>query len=704
MPPRSSAQRKPAPAGCSPATWALFCDRLAESGLAAEDAAALGLRPVDSAQTLYAKFDARPAVVLTYRDPRTGGPLSPRPKHPAFYRIRYLGAEAPGFKALSDAKPRRYAQEAESGVCAYFPLHPAVDWRLTMADPARPLIMTEGELKAACACALKFPTIGLGGVYNWRSAKDGISFLPELEAVEWVRRRVYLVFDSDLRTNQMVCAALAQIAGALAERGALPFIAALPEVGEEGKKTGLDDFLVARGPEALEEVLEAAQPLTLAEALFALNDEVVYVRDPGLVVVRQTGQRLTPAAFTAHAYSARPFHEQVLDKEGQVKLKPAKAAQAWLAWSVRAEVGRLTYAPGEPKETEHLGAPAFNLWPGWGCEPRKGDVKPFLALVAHVFAGAEPEAVKWFLRWLACPLQRPGVKMHSSVVIWSPVEGVGKSMFGYTVKRIYGENFAEIGQQHLEGSFTEWAENKQFVMGEEITGSDKRAHAAALRQFITQESMRINVKMIPSYVVPDHINYLFTSNSPDAFFMNDLDRRYFVHEVTAQAFGDEFFTDYFRWLDEEGGASALFDWLMRHDLGDFNPKAPAFKTRARERMIHDSKSDIGAWVAALKVDPDGILRVGDCPVAGDLFTARELFELYDPVRRTNASANGLARELRKAGFPVVAEGAAMRGGDDRLDRFYAVRDRDRWAKATRRAAEAHLRERFGGGAEKKVRY
>lgn len=676
---------------------ALFEERLAESGLTRDDAKALGLEPVDSAKSLHPSFDDRPAMVIRYRFPTAD-------RSPPFFRVRYLGPQPPGFADQSDAKPRRYAQEPGTGSRAYFPA--PVDWGAVFSDPSRPIVVTEGELKAASAAVRGYPTIGLGGVWNFRSAARGVAFLPELEAVPWRRRTAYLVFDSDLRTNPKVAAALNAFARELSDRGALPELVFLPELAE-GRKTGLDDFLVAAPPKALDALLADAAPVALAEPLFRLSDEVTYVRDPGLVVVRATGQRVSPAAFTNHAYANRVAHDRVIGDDGSVKLKPVSAAKAWLAWPPRAEVARLTYSPGQPAEVEEDGETRHNLWPGWGVEPRKGDAKPFLRALEHVFAGAEPEAVRWFVRWLACPLQRPGTKMHSSVLLWSPTQGVGKSLFGYTMKRIYGRNFVEIGQDDLESSFTEWAENKQFVLGDEVTGSDQRRYADKLKKFITQETMRINVKMIPTYVVPDRVNYLFTSNHPDAFFLDDQDRRYFVHEVTSAPLPESFFEGYFRWLDDEGGAAALFRHLLDVDLGDFNPKGWAFRTAARDRMVDDGKSDVGAWVAALKRDPGGVLRVGEVALEGDLFTARELFELYDPAGRTRATANGVARELRRAGFRQVLDGATFRGGDGRLDRFYAVRDRERWDAlpwSRRKEVEDHLRKRFGGEEPRKKRY
>src|SRR5205085_336378 len=97
-----------------------------------------------------------------------------------------------------------------TGVCAYFPQ--LVDWEALRKDPTEPLLLTEGELKAAKATAEGFPTIGLGGVYSFRSSSQGVFFLPELENFNWARRKVTVVYDSDYVKNPMVCSAINALA------------------------------------------------------------------------------------------------------------------------------------------------------------------------------------------------------------------------------------------------------------------------------------------------------------------------------------------------------------------------------------------------------------------------------------------------------------------------------------------------------------
>ena len=398
-------------------------------------------------------------------------------------------------------------------------------------------------MKAAKACKEGFPTLGLGGVYNWRSNKLGLEWLPSLDPIEWQKRNVYLCFDSDYKTNSMVCAALREFANELQRRGSFVFLVALPQLpGLE--KIGLDDFLVHAGPSANEmfrELLANAEPLGLSAPLWDFNSKYVYIRKPGLIIDQSDMEnKVSPGAFKDHLESSTNYQERQIKADGSISFKAVSAAAAWLKWPLRLEAMRLTYQPGEDRFTNN----EFNTWPGWGCDAKKGDVKPFKALLSHLFGTAEPAALEWFTRWCAYPLQYPGVKMFSSVVIHGIKHGTGKSLVGYTLAKIYGKNFTEINQMDLHNNFNEWAESKQFVMGDDVTGSNKRQDADFLKKMITQKELRINAKYTPSYVVPDCINYFFTSNHPDSFFLDDDDRRFFIHEVLATPREEEFYVEY----------------------------------------------------------------------------------------------------------------------------------------------------------------
>lgn len=661
--------------------------KLASSGLTIDDAKQLRMSCLSGPQTqkLHPSFKQLCSLKIEYLD-HHGQALPDWPGADAFYRLRYL--ETPtDFDSMTKKKPVRYVQEPNTAPVAYYPQN-FDGWAELCQNIDEPLIITEGELKAAKACKEGFPTLGLGGVYNWRSNKLGIEWLPSLEPIEWRKRHVYLCFDSDYKTNPMVCAALRDFANELQRRGAFCYLVSLPQLpGLE--KVGLDDFLVHAGPSANEmfrELLTMAEPLGLSAPLWQMNEHYVYVRKPGLIIDRRDmDNKVSPGAFKEHLESSVQYQERQVKADGSISFKAVSAAAAWLKWPLRLEAMRLTYEPGAERFVDNQ----FNTWPGWGCEPKKGDVKPFLALLDHLFTHSEPEALQWFLRWCAYPLQYPGVKMFSSVVIHGIKHGTGKSLIGYTLARIYGRNFTEINQMDLHNNFNEWAESKQFVMGDDVTGSNKRQDADFLKKMITQKELRINAKYTPSYVVPDCINYFFTSQHPDSFFLEDDDRRFFIHEVLVGPQEEEFYVEYMLWL-ETGGAEAVFDYLKNLDLGDFNPAAPAYRTAAKERMINTGRSDLGSWVRQLIAVPEQVLKIGDMKADKDMFTSKELLMYYDPESRTGTTANGLGRELSRAGIRQVSEGRPIRLSDGSQARYYAVRNTEHWLGAAPQALVAHL--------------
>lgn len=692
MPIKKKAGSEPAATRKSP-ELKLAQAKLESSGLTLKDMVELGMEVLGgySVGELHTSFAAKAALKINYYD-LAGEPLQPRPQWPAFYRLRYLeDVEDPNsFAGQTSKKKLRYVNEPEAGVAAYFPR--TEDWFTIGADTMQPIIITEGELKAAKACKEGFPTIGLGGVFNFRAIRNGVPFLPELEEIDWVKRYVYLCFDSDYRTNPNICLALNQLATELEERGAIPMLLSLPEVLEEGK-TGLDDLLTQapQANELLRSLLRQAEPLGLSRPLWHLNDRVIYIEDPGLIIRRKNFQKLSPAQFKDHAFSTLSYTEQTVKADGEMSYKKVPAAPAWIRWPLRAEAARLVYAPGKPEMVEEKDGHCFNVWSGWGCEPKKGDITLWTKLLDHLFTGAEKEARIWFERWLAYPLQNPGTKMYSAAVMHGIFHGTGKSLVGFMMGRIYGKNFTEISRDMLESGANDWAEAKQFVLGDEVTGSSKREFNDRLKKMITQEKMRINIKYVPQFDIMDYINYLFTSNHPDAFFMEDNERRYFIHEVKVKPLDAAFYDQFDEWMKRGPGPSAVFDHLLRLNVGDFNPRAPALKTRAMTRMIQDTKSDLGGWVQRLIDDPDSVLKVGHISLDKDLFTNRELLAIYDPEQRTGTTANGLGRELRRSGIPLAYDGNPIPGPLG-PDRYYIVRNKEPWTHADRKSIIKHIEE------------
>ena len=672
----------------------LMLTKLSASGLQ-DHVTALRVKPLTATQVQADKHPAFAGFRIPYLDPRTG-------KETGFYRLRYLEDTRTSWQRLSGEKPMRYIQPGRTLNEVYFAPKSllAAEWRDLLGTADAPLLITEGELKAACACLHGLPTLGLGGVWCFKSTKAGAHLLPQLQEIEWVGRTVYICYDSDAATNTDVLAAESALAHQLTQCGALVYIARLPPLSD-GRKCGLDDWLMARaevgshspGEDLQARVLAHAYPYTEASALHEMNTQVVYVANPGFVYDRARALKMRPSDFTAHQYANRFYYQTVTGANGAQSLKKVSTASAWIQWAHRAELEKLEFSPGEPEITERG---TLNTWTGWTVEPQKGDVGPWLELMEHLFAD-DLEERRWFERWCAYPLQHPGAKMATAALIWGITHGSGKTMVGHTLMRIYGEHAVEIHDTDLEDDRNEWAADRQFVLCDDIVAKGDRKLMRRLMTLITQQWIRLNPKFIPSYSITAHDNYYYTANEPDTFYMDDGDRRFFIYETRAGKFAN--YKEYVRWRESPEGIAALFHYLLHLPMGDFDPQAPAPETDAKREMIETGKSDLGGWVREFKVNTDAIMtRYG---FKGDLMNVRELMAMYDPTGAKGVTANALARELRRAGFILPGKGHQVMDANGVMVRVYAVRNLDDWAKAERKQITEHYRQYRPKLADKK---
>ena len=134
----------------------------------------------------------------------------------------------------------------------------------------------------------------------------------------------------------------------------------------------------------------------------------------------------------------------------------------------------------------------------------------------------------WLMCWLAYPLQNPGAKLDTAVIVASPENGTGKSMlFDVIMRRIYGKYSVMIGAAQLASQYNPWAENALFAVGEEMTDpADPQGNAAKLKLMITGFEQVVEAKFLNGRLVRNHINLALLSNLITVVMIDLTDRRY----------------------------------------------------------------------------------------------------------------------------------------------------------------------------------
>lgn len=272
-----------------------------------------------------------------------------------------------------------------------------------------------------------------------------------------------------------------------------------------------------------------------------------------------------------------------------------------------------------------------NLWAGWPTKPKPGKCEKLLELLWHM-CGEETNArelYKWVLSWMAYPLQHPGAKMKTTIVIHGP-QGTGKNMLFEAYMSIYGKYGRMLDQGALEDKFNDWASRKLFLIADEVVARTEIYHLKnKLKTLITGERIRINPKNMAAYEEDNHANIVFLSNEAMPVVLEEDDRRHAVI-WTPDKLPEDFYVELIAEI-ANGGAAALHDHLLNLDLSGFtNGTLPPMTT---------AKSDlIGLGLDSPQRFADGILS-GEIPgltarpaLSTDWYEAYRLWCAKDGVR------------------------------------------------------------------------
>lgn len=226
-----------------------------------------------------------------------------------------------------------------------------------------------------------------------------------------------------------------------------------------------------------------------------------------------------------------------------------------------------------------------NLWGGWPTSPKAGSCKLLLELLAYMCSGdANSRALnEWVLKWVAFPIQHPGAKMKTTVVVHGP-QGTGKNLFFEAVMGIYGKYGRILDQDALTDKHNDWASRKLFLIADEVVAQAHRFEVKnKLKTLITGTWVRINPKHIAAYDEANHVNLVFLSNESMPVVLEEDDRRHCIIWTPPKK-PPEFYKALLAEINN-GGIEALHEYLLHLDLCDFDAGTPPPDTAAKRELI-----------------------------------------------------------------------------------------------------------------------
>ena len=477
-----------------------------------------------------------------YFDPETNEPMWDEVNKEAYCRWRAnspISADFPKYIQRPDSRPR-----------AFFAPNLPGGWRKVFEDTSIDIDLTEGEKKSGITCKHGIATIGLGGIYGFKSKKLNQSFIPDLERINWKGRRSTITFDADpkLETMKNNRRAAQMLANELIERGAEVYFSVLPSVDDDGK-TGVDDFIIAKGIEAYRtvretatrmEVVEFLDGLTLDQVVERMNGKYMVVNENGKAFIYEPGFDQTLGRRRITRIKFNDFRELYLNAtavtgvnaNGNPVIKTW--ANAWLEHKDRAQyLGGVVFDPSgkSPKDV-------YNLWQGFHIAPVKGDWSLLRDLIRDVICNGNIEHFGYLMSWMALMVQKPAQPGEVAVVMRG-LKGTGKGTLAKALHHIIGQHALTISNaKHLTGSFNAHLRDCVFLFADEAFFAGDRSRIGTLNNLITDPHLTIEGKGRDSVQAPNYLHIIMASNEDWVVPATWDERRYLMLDVNDSRRGD----------------------------------------------------------------------------------------------------------------------------------------------------------------------
>lgn len=636
-----------------------FEEKLSESGISKDTAKKYGITEVASIlKDISAGPDAA-AIKIPYYD-INGNKLD-------FQRYRILKSNKGIFHKIGF----KYFQVKGSNVEVYLPR--TIKWKDVAKINSEDIIITEGEFKSIALAEAGYNGIGLGGVSSYQSKKQHQALIKPLNEFVWKDRNVCIIYDSDLNTNVNVRSSQFKLARILSDLGAIVSVAFVQST--DGAKYGIDDAIVKYGPSIVETLLNNAQAFTSYDVIEQLSEEAAYCINQEKIYYFKSNVFTTVQGF--HDNMANRFiNVYKMDKDGETKVCREKLSKEWLQSPLRCTIQDTIFEPNNEERfivDNVSGKLYYNTFDGYQIKPlenvkgldKKPAVKMFMQLLNFLCRDLEPENFKWFLHWIAEGLRNPGTKMRTAVIVWSNMEGNGKSTIGLLLSRLYGKYSTTVTSSMLQSQYNQFLQEKLFIMSDELTGEDVenvkevKQYMDQLKNLITQDEVVINAKYMRPKTIKDYARYYFTSNNINMIAINELSRRFFIIHAAEDCLPQEFYTQFYKTVMTDEGLQQIMTFLLNYEVDEeiaLNSNAPT--TAAKLEIVENSRTIKHQWFidmcnAASNVEPFEASGFASGQIVPEIITLKELTEAAGYALGKNQHLSNLKRSLKKYNIKMM---------------------------------------------------
>jgi len=210
-------------------------------------------------------------------------------------------------------------------------------------------------------------------------------------------------------------------------------------------------------------------------------------------------------------------------------------------------------------------------------------------IISHALGG-NPVIVDAFMNWLAVAIQDR--KAIGTAWVLSGVEGTGKGLLCHRVlKPLMGHDYViQRRMDEMDSQFNSYLEQCLFFFVDEVQLPEMRnapTIMAKIKNLITEETVSVRGMHREARTVPNHANWILSSNMPDPVAITDSDRRFNVADF--QPVKLQITTEEVAAID--GELQQFLDFLRSYTV-DRDKARRVIMTAQREQLIHITATTI----------------------------------------------------------------------------------------------------------------
>ena len=345
--------------------------------------------------------------------------------------------------------------------------------------------------------------------------------------------------------------------------------------------------------------------------------------------------------------------------------------EAWLGHTKRRTYDRIELIADGPCPPD-----VYNLWRGFGVEPKAGACGTLKAHLWSVICSHNEAHYHWLLGWLAYCVQYPGRQAEVAVVLRG-LKGTGKGMVGQMLMRIFHNHSLHIANsKHLVGNFNAHLVDALFLFLDEAFWAGDKPGEGTLKALITERTIMIEPKGVNSFQMPNRLKILMASNSEWVVPASPDERRYFVLVVSDERKGDVAYFKELRAAIDGDELAAFVDELLQMDLAEFDHRNPPHTAGLNKQKLIGGDSLQKFWLDCLTTGSIVNAAVGvDWPSS---IACSELQDAYLEHAHAHGDRYPLTEEqlgvrLRKLCPEEKLETNRPRAGDEKRPRRYALK-------------------------------